>query len=103
MPTIAVEPPREPGLRWSGRSRGLVDGRYQWVVFTSTNAVRAVWEKFAEFGLDARAFSGVKIACVGESTADRVRARASARTGASVGEVLAGADEPPSTTAFSIR
>ena len=54
--------------------KGLVDGRYQWVVFTSTNAVRAVWEKFAEFGLDARAFSGVKIACVGEATADRVRA-----------------------------
>jgi len=44
------------------------------VVFTSTNAVRAVWEKFGEFGLDARAFSGVKIACVGEATADRVRA-----------------------------
>ena len=54
--------------------KGLVDGRYQWVVFTSTNSVRAVWEKFAEFGLDARAFSGVKIACVGEATADRVRA-----------------------------
>jgi len=51
----------------------LVDGRYQWVVFTSTNAVRAVWEKFADFGLDARAFSGVKIACVGEATAEKVR------------------------------
>jgi len=35
--------------------------------------VKAVWEKFAEFGLDARAFSGVKIACVGEATADKVR------------------------------
>jgi len=33
-----------------------------------------VWEKFGEFGLDARAFSGVKIACVGQATADRVRA-----------------------------
>jgi uroporphyrinogen III methyltransferase / synthase len=43
------------------------------VVFTSTNAVRAVWEKFAEFGLDARAFSGVKIACVGTATAEKVR------------------------------
>ena len=50
--------------------KGLVDGRYQWVVFTSTNAVKAVWEKFAEFGLDARAFSGVKIACVGTATAE---------------------------------
>ena len=54
--------------------KGLVDGRFQWVVFTSTNAVRAVWEKFAEFGLDARAFSGVKIACVGAATAEKVRA-----------------------------
>jgi uroporphyrinogen III methyltransferase/synthase len=54
--------------------KGLVDGRFQWVVFTSTNAVRAVWEKFNEFGLDARAFSGVRIACVGQATADRVRA-----------------------------
>jgi len=73
VPTIAVEPPRSPA-QMERAVKGLVDGRYQWVVFTSTNAVRAVWEKFAEFGLDARAFSGVKIACVGEATADRVRA-----------------------------
>ena len=73
VPTIAVEPPRSPA-QMERAVKGLVDGRYQWVVFTSTNAVRAVWEKFSEFGLDARAFSGVKIACVGESTADRVRA-----------------------------
>ncbi len=73
VPTIAVEPPRSPA-QMERAVKGLVDGRYQWVVFTSTNAVRAVWEKFGEFGLDARAFSGVKIACVGESTADRVRA-----------------------------
>jgi uroporphyrinogen III methyltransferase/synthase len=73
VPTIAVEPPRSPA-QMERAVKGLVDGRFQWVVFTSTNAVRAVWEKFAEFGLDARAFSGVKIACVGEATAERVRA-----------------------------
>ena len=72
VPTIAVEPPRSP-TQMERAVKGLVDGRYQWVVFTSTNAVRAVWEKFAEFGLDARAFSGVKIACVGQATADKVR------------------------------
>ncbi|ONI73212.1 bifunctional uroporphyrinogen-III C-methyltransferase/uroporphyrinogen-III synthase [Actinosynnema sp. ALI-1.44] len=72
VPTISVEPPRSPA-QMERSVKGLVDGRYQWVVFTSTNAVRAVWEKFSEFGLDARAFSGVKIACVGESTAARVR------------------------------
>jgi uroporphyrinogen III methyltransferase/synthase len=72
VPTIAVEPPRSP-TQMERAVKGLVDGRYQWVVFTSTNAVRAVWEKFAEFGLDARAFSGVKIACVGQATAEKVR------------------------------
>jgi len=72
VPTIAVEPPRSPA-QMERAVKGLVDGRYQWVVFTSINAVRAVWEKFADFGLDARAFSGVKIACVGEATATAVR------------------------------
>ena len=72
VPTIAVEPPRS-AAQMERAVKGLVDGRYQWVVFTSTNAVKAVWEKFCEFGLDARAFSGVKIACVGDSTAARVR------------------------------
>jgi uroporphyrinogen III methyltransferase/synthase len=73
VPTIAVEPPRTPA-QMERAIKGLVDGRYAWVVFTSVNAVRAVWEKFAEHGLDARHFGGVKIACIGEVTADAVRA-----------------------------
>jgi uroporphyrinogen III methyltransferase/synthase len=73
VPTIAVEPPRTP-TQMERAIKGLVTGRYEWLVFTSTNAVRAVREKFEEYGLDARAFAGVKIACVGESTADAVRA-----------------------------
>jgi uroporphyrinogen III methyltransferase/synthase len=73
VPTIAVEPPRTP-TQMERAIKGLVTGRYEWIVFTSTNAVRAVWEKFGEFGLDARAFAGVKIACVGDATAAAVRA-----------------------------
>ncbi len=73
VPTIAVEPPRTP-TQMERAIKGLVTGRYEWIVFTSTNAVKAVREKFEEFGLDARAFAGVKIACVGESTAEAVRA-----------------------------
>jgi uroporphyrinogen III methyltransferase/synthase len=42
VPTIAVEPPRSPA-QMERAVKGLVDGRFQWVVFTSTNAVRAVW------------------------------------------------------------
>jgi uroporphyrinogen III methyltransferase/synthase len=44
------------------------------VAFTSANAVRAVREKFEEFGLDARSFSGLKVAAIGEATAAALRA-----------------------------
>ena len=68
VPTIAVEPPRTP-QQMERAVKGLVTGRYQWIAFTSVNAVRAVREKFEEYGLDARAFAGVKVAAVGEQTA----------------------------------
>ncbi len=64
--------PRSPA-QMDRAVKGLVTGRYGWIVFTSTNAVRAVREKFTELGLDARAFAGVKVACVGEQTAQAVR------------------------------
>lgn len=73
VPTIAVEPPRTPA-QMERAVKGLVDGRYAWIIFTSVNAVRAVWEKFSEHGLDARHFGGVKFACIGPVTADAVRA-----------------------------
>ncbi|RBY91539.1 bifunctional uroporphyrinogen-III C-methyltransferase/uroporphyrinogen-III synthase [Blastococcus sp. TBT05-19] len=72
VPTIAVEPPRSPA-QMDRAIKGLVTGRYGWIVFTSVNAVKAVREKFVELGLDARAFAGVKVACVGEQTAQAVR------------------------------
>ena len=68
VPTIAVEPPRTP-QQMERAIKGLVTGRYQWIGFTSANAVRAVREKLEEYGLDARAFAGVKVAAVGEKTA----------------------------------
>jgi uroporphyrinogen III methyltransferase/synthase len=67
VPTISVEPPRNP-LQMDKAVRGLVEGRYEWIAFTSVNAVKAVREKFEEYGLDARAFSGLKIAAVGDKT-----------------------------------
>lgn len=71
VPTISVEPPRNP-QQMDKAIRGLVEGRYEWIAFTSVNAVKAVREKFEEYGLDARAFSGLKIAAVGEKTAEAV-------------------------------
>ncbi len=68
VPTIAVEPPRTPAPM-ERAVKGIVDGRYSWVAFTSVNAVKAVREKLEEFGLDARAFAGVRVAAVGDTTA----------------------------------
>ncbi|MCL8023830.1 uroporphyrinogen-III synthase [Nocardioides bruguierae] len=71
VPTISVEPPRNP-QQMDKALRGLVEGRYEWIAFTSVNAVRAVREKFEEYGLDARSFSGLKIAAVGHKTAEAI-------------------------------
>ncbi|GLU49169.1 uroporphyrinogen-III synthase [Nocardiopsis ansamitocini] len=68
VPTISVEPPRTP-QQMERAVRGLVTGRYQWVAFTSVNAVKAIRERLEEYGLDARAFAGVRVAAVGDQTA----------------------------------
>jgi uroporphyrinogen III methyltransferase / synthase len=72
VPTISVEPPRTPH-QIEKAVKGLVTGRYEWIGFTSVNAVKAMREKFAEFGLDARAFAGLKVAAVGGVTAAALR------------------------------
>ena len=72
VPTISVEPPRTP-QQMERAIKGLVTGRYEWIGFTSVNAVRAVREKFEEFGLDARAFAGLKVAAVGGVTSEALR------------------------------
>ncbi|QPK83470.1 uroporphyrinogen-III synthase [Corynebacterium qintianiae] len=74
VPTISMEPPRNPA-QMDRAIKGIVEGRYQWIVFTSTNAVDSVWDKFEELGLDARSFAGVHLAAVGQKTGDALRAR----------------------------
>ena len=71
VPTLSVEQPRTP-QQMERAVHGLVSGRYEWIVFTSHNAVTAVWSKCQEYGLDARAFAGLKIATSGEGTADQL-------------------------------
>lgn len=73
VPTISVEPPRTP-QQMERAIHGLVSGRYEWVAFTSANAVRAVCEKFEHYGLDARSFAGLKVAAIGDATAAALRA-----------------------------
>jgi uroporphyrinogen III methyltransferase/synthase len=68
VPTISVEPPRTP-QQIDRAVHGLVSGRYEWIGFTSVNAVKAIREKLQEYGLDARSFAGLKVAAVGQPTA----------------------------------
>jgi uroporphyrinogen III methyltransferase/synthase len=72
VPTIAIEPPRNPEPMRRAVS-GLVQGRYQWVAFTSVNAVRAVREGLESVGLDPRSLADVKIAAVGDATVEALR------------------------------
>ena len=67
LPTIDVRPLQD----YSSLDRTL--GRlsdYTWVVFTSANAVDAVFARLAAMALDARAFGDVKIAAIGPATVD---------------------------------
>ena len=74
VPTISLEPPRNPA-QMDRAIKGIVEGRYRWILFTSVNAVESVWSKFEELGLDARSFAGVHLGAVGQKTADALRAR----------------------------
>jgi uroporphyrinogen III methyltransferase/synthase len=68
-PAITVEPPRSHAPLDRAVSR-LRDGRYDWVVFTSANGVRAFAARLRALRLDARAFATAKVAAVGSGTAD---------------------------------
>ncbi|GHC07266.1 uroporphyrinogen-III C-methyltransferase [Cerasicoccus arenae] len=48
-------------------------GAYRWLVFTSPNGVKYFFEKFHRKFDDLRCIGGVRIACVGETTAQAVR------------------------------
>ncbi|MGF1632447.1 MAG: uroporphyrinogen-III C-methyltransferase [Phycisphaerae bacterium] len=48
-------------------------GGYDWLVFTSANGASAAGERMTRLGLDARALAGVKVAAVGQATAEAVK------------------------------
>ena len=48
---------------------------FQWVIFTSQNAVHITWDALIAAGRDTRAFGECRVACVGSATRDALRAR----------------------------
>ena len=48
-------------------------GRYDWAIFASANAVRAVFDRLGELGLDTRAFGTTRVGAIGPATAAALR------------------------------
>jgi uroporphyrinogen III methyltransferase/synthase len=74
LPAIEVQRRAEPdAVRVAIEQLRAV--RYQWVVFTSDNAVQVMLELMSEAGADARAFAGTRICAVGPATAKALAGR----------------------------
>lgn len=66
FPTIALVDPDD----WAPCDEAIASlHSYDWVVFTSVNAVERFMQRLVALHLDARAFSGVQVAAVGPTTA----------------------------------
>jgi uroporphyrinogen III methyltransferase / synthase len=69
MPTLEIVPPS----RWDELDREidkLTD--FDWLILTSTNAVDAFFSRLQQAGKDSRALAGIKIAVVGQKTAQSI-------------------------------
>ncbi|MFH0809486.1 MAG: uroporphyrinogen-III C-methyltransferase [Pseudomonadota bacterium] len=70
VPTIEVVPP----LSWDALDGAIKNLRgYDWVIFTSANAVDYFLERLKPCGTDIRALAGTQICCIGPSTAERLQ------------------------------
>jgi len=71
FPTIEIVPPPT----WESLDH-VVDAiaNYHWLIFTSTNGVKFFFERLTHKGKDARALAGCKVAAVGDTTANDLRA-----------------------------
>jgi uroporphyrinogen III methyltransferase/synthase len=69
VPTIHIQPPSDGGAALQRAAAALAEGAYEWVVFTSANAVEALMGHV----IDARTFGSVCIGAVGLTTAEALR------------------------------
>ncbi len=67
LPAIEVQRRAEPEAVRAA-VEALRAGRYQWVVFTSDNAVQVMLDLLRDHGADARAFAGARVCAIGPAT-----------------------------------
>ena len=70
LPTIEIRPP-DDYAQLDGALNAV--HTYDWLIFTSANAVDAVFARMDALGLDARALHNAKIGAIGPATASRLR------------------------------
>ena len=68
-PMIRIVPPEDPGPLQDAASRA---GEFDWIVFTSGNAVQAFMDALFAGGQDVRALKGPKLCAVGSGTAEKL-------------------------------
>ncbi len=68
FPTIRIVPAADPAPLADALGRA-VGGAFEWIAFTSANAVEHVAASLRDGGLDVAALAGVRIAVVGKATA----------------------------------
>ncbi len=67
-PCIDIAPPLDP-TPLNAAMRRAAEGAFDWLVFTSANAVDAVEARLRELGLDAEQLAQMRVAAVGPGTA----------------------------------
>jgi uroporphyrinogen III methyltransferase/synthase len=72
LPSIAIVPPPD---RAPVEHAVAELASYDVVIFTSENAVDALWDALTRLGRDAGAFGGARLAAIGRSTADALHSR----------------------------
>ena len=70
-PTIRIAPPEDVTVLDAALTR-LLEGAYDWLVLTSVNGVRYVWERLQALGAGGIP-EGVKVAVIGPATAQALR------------------------------
>jgi uroporphyrinogen III methyltransferase/synthase len=72
MPVIRINPPRT----WKELDQAMLNLKsYDWIIFTSVNAVEMFWKRLQSKKLDARQFAGTKIGAIGPATAGALEER----------------------------
>ncbi len=73
FPVIEMVPPPEP-KRVTAAIDLLIDGAYEWVLFTSANGVERFFDTLTGRDLDARAFGRARVGVIGPKTAEALSA-----------------------------